>query len=70
MNFLTREVFDALIYAVIIIGLILAAIRLHQDLTRPVENSNEDTQPNPAIGESDHLMPEDTRRSPEANSGK
>ena len=50
MEFLTREVFDALIYAVIIIGLILAAIRLRQDLTRPLANRvDDDTQPNAAI---------------------
>ena len=34
MEFLTREFFDTIIIIVIVIGLILAAIRLRQDLTR------------------------------------
>ena len=35
-RFMTREMFDALIIGVIAIGLVLAAIRLRQDLTRPL----------------------------------
>jgi hypothetical protein len=53
MDFLTREVFDTLIIAVIIIGGALAVVRLYKDLTRPLpderryppEWSDEDTQP-------------------------
>jgi hypothetical protein len=33
---LTREFFDGLIIVVILVGLVLAARRLHQDLTRPL----------------------------------
>jgi len=35
-DLLTPENFDLLIYAVIIVGLILAARRLYQDFTRPL----------------------------------
>lgn len=48
---LTREFFDALIFVVIIVGLILAALRLRADLTRPLppdeepEWAKDDTQP-------------------------
>lgn len=35
-DILTPENFDLLIYAVIVIGLILAAGRLYQDFTRPL----------------------------------
>ena len=59
MDFMTREVFDALIIAVILIGGALAAVRLYQDFTRPLprrstpEWSDEDTQPNLAHIEDD-----------------
>lgn len=57
LDFMTREVFDALIIAVIIIGIALAAVRLYDDFTRPLPNdedeanlrptwSDDDTQPN------------------------
>lgn len=59
LEFMTREVFDVLIFAVIFIGVILAFFRLRVDFTRPLENddeytiqfeeptiSKEDTQPN------------------------
>ncbi len=60
-EFMTREVFDALIIAVIVIGGALAAVRLYRDFTRPLPRSmsppddtgglddgyNDDTQPNP-----------------------
>ncbi len=39
---MTPENFDLLIYAVIGIGLILAARRLYQDLTRPLPPEDED----------------------------
>lgn len=39
----SRTVFDLLVYAVIVVGLILAAIRLYQDLTRPLP-PEEDSQ--------------------------
>ncbi|MBI5667271.1 MAG: hypothetical protein HZC41_04620 [Chloroflexi bacterium] len=47
---LTREFFDTLIFAVIIVGLILAARRLRADLTRPLPDdepawAKDDTQP-------------------------
>jgi hypothetical protein len=48
MNFLTREFFDWLIIGVIAVGLILAALRLRADLTRPLPPQSpfdEDTQP-------------------------
>jgi hypothetical protein len=40
-RFMTREMFDALIIGVIVIGLVLAAIRLRQDLTRPLPPQDE-----------------------------
>ncbi|GEM_PF-807545 len=60
LEFMTREVFDALIFAVILIGLALAAVRLYRDFTRPLPPmqpptrgekpawSDEDTQQNAA----------------------
>ena len=54
MDFMTREVFDALIIGVIIVGLALAGVRLYTDFTRPLphrerpEWADEDTHPNPA----------------------
>jgi hypothetical protein len=36
MDFLTREVFDALIIGVIIVGVVLASVRLYRDFTRPL----------------------------------
>jgi hypothetical protein len=54
LSFMTRNVFDVLIIIVIIVGLILAALRLRADLTRPMPpeppewqsfNPDEDTQP-------------------------
>lgn len=66
LSFLTREVFDALIIAVIIIGLALAGVRLYSDYTRylrlrkPIsagsdepEMSDDDTQPNEVIESAD-----------------
>lgn len=49
---LTREFFDALIIAVILIGLALAVVRLYADFSRPLPDDDEpdwakdDTQPN------------------------
>ncbi len=62
---MTREVFDALIIGVIIVGLALAVVRLYQDFTRPLPDDDvprydwrddadslEDTQQNiPTSGE-------------------
>lgn len=46
MQFMTREVFDALIIVVIVVGLIAAARRLRQDFTRPLPTMpDDDTQP-------------------------
>lgn len=49
MDFLTPEFFDLLIVVVIILGLALAAVRLYDDLTRPLPPStprlDDDTQP-------------------------
>ncbi len=53
MEFMTREVFDTLIIAIIIIGLALAIVRLHKDFTRPLPGdpdyrprwADDDTQP-------------------------
>jgi hypothetical protein len=46
-RFMTREMFDLLIIAVILVGLVLAAIRLRQDLSRPLpsEDHEQPTQP-------------------------
>lgn len=41
MEFVTRELWDALIIGVIIIGLILAFLRLRADLTRPTDDNNQ-----------------------------
>ena len=43
-SFMTREMFDILILINIAVGLVLAGIRLRQDLTRPLppENKSED----------------------------
>ena len=47
-DFMTREVFDSLIILVIIVGVIVAAIRLRKDFTRPINErpqwADEDTQ--------------------------
>lgn len=48
MDFMTREVFDALIIAVILIGTALAAVRIYRDFTRPLPEE-EDTRPNQAF---------------------
>ncbi len=45
MEFMTRGVFDALIYIFIIVGLILAALRIRADLTRPMRDDEDDTDP-------------------------
>jgi len=42
MDFMTREVFDTLIITVVIIGLVLAARRLHADFTRPLPDNRPD----------------------------
>ncbi len=55
LDFLTPELFDALIVAVIILGLALAAVRLYDDLTRPLPaseppvNPDDDTQPHEPV---------------------
>lgn len=50
---MTREVFDTFIIVVMIIGAALAAVRLYQDFTRPLDDddvwSNDDTQPHQVI---------------------
>ncbi len=56
-DFMTREVFDALIFAVIMIGLALAVVRLYRDFTRPLPE-NEDTKPNQAINYSEQTETE------------
>jgi hypothetical protein len=52
LDFLTPQFFDLLIVVVIVLGLALAAVRLYDDLTRPLPGgpaSNlEDTQPHQA----------------------
>lgn len=51
MDFLTPELFDLLIIAVIIVGLAMAAVRLYADLTRPLPpkrpRPDDDTDPRP-----------------------
>ena len=42
MDFMTREAFDTLIIIVIIVGLALAARRLHADFTRPLPDNRPD----------------------------
>ncbi|MFN8372315.1 MAG: hypothetical protein U0694_05485 [Anaerolineae bacterium] len=41
---MTREMFDLLIIAIMVIGLILAAIRLYQDLSRPLPDDEQNTR--------------------------
>jgi hypothetical protein len=52
---LTREFFDTLVIIVIVVGLILAARRFYQDMTRPLPpdadeppRADDDTQPHPS----------------------
>ncbi len=52
MDFLTPELFDLLIVVVILLGLALAAVRLYDDLTRPLPVDEPpfytgDTRPHP-----------------------
>lgn len=42
MDFLTPEIFDALVFAVIIVGVALAALRLYRDFTRPLPDADDD----------------------------
>jgi hypothetical protein len=44
LPFLTREVFDALIIVVIIIGLIAAFLRLRADFTRRLPDDHSDSR--------------------------
>ncbi len=44
MEFMTRNVWDALILGIIAVGLILAFLRLRADLTRPIDDDDTDTQ--------------------------
>lgn len=63
MDFLTREVFDMLIIAVIIIGSALAVVRLYTDFTRPLPphrrdfrddwSDDDDTQPHQSASSDD-----------------
>ncbi len=69
LEFMTREVFDTLIFAVIFIGGAFALVRLYRDFTRPLPDkfnpfvaigeeptkSDEDTQPTPT--HSDNIRP-------------
>lgn len=48
LPFLTRNIFDALIIIVIIVGLILAARRFYSDMSRPLPD--DDTDPHPPPG--------------------
>ena len=41
LEFMTRDVFDALIIAVIIIGGAMAAVRLYRDFTRPLPQEDD-----------------------------
>ena len=75
-EFMTREVFDALIIAVIVIGGALAAVRLYRDFTRPLPRSTPpsdesdgfddgfaaDTQPNPTVPAEPGQKPKSRRR--------
>lgn len=54
MQFMTRDVFDLLIVIVILLGLALAAVRLYDDLTRPLPpEPDDDTQPSRTIQQPD-----------------
>jgi hypothetical protein len=57
MEFLTPEVFDALVFAAIIIGGTLAAIRLYRDFTRPLP------PPRPQINDPFNTPTEPNKRS-------
>lgn len=45
MNILTPQFFDTLIFAVILVGVALAAVQLYQDFRRPLPPHDEDTKP-------------------------
>lgn len=44
MEFMTRHLWDALIIAIMLIGIIFAALRLRADLTRPLDDDQPNTQ--------------------------
>lgn len=44
MEFMTRELWDALILGIIAIGLLLAFLRLRADLTRPLDDEDNNIQ--------------------------
>ena len=47
-DFMTREIWDALIFGVIFIGLALTALRLYSDFSRPDDgDSDDETLPTP-----------------------
>lgn len=46
-DFMTREIWEALILGVIIIGLAFVALRLYSDFTRPIDaDTSDDDLPN------------------------
>ena len=52
LSFLTPQVFNLLVIATIIVGLALAAVRLYDDLTRPLPpGPDDDTQPHKPVDE-------------------
>ena len=44
-DFMTRQVFDTLIFVVFGSGLVVVIIRLYQDFTRPLPKDDSDTSP-------------------------
>ncbi|MEO1665703.1 MAG: hypothetical protein AAFU54_13790 [Chloroflexota bacterium] len=49
-DFLTREVFDVLIYIVFGLGVIAAAVRIYQDFTRPLPPPDGDDERSSSAG--------------------
>lgn len=58
LEFMTREVFDTLIFAVIFIGGAFAFVRLYRDFTRPLPD---DFNPFVPVGNEPALSDEDTQ---------
>ena len=44
-EFFDRQFFDILIFVVFGLGVAAAAVRLYQDFTRPLDDTDDDTQP-------------------------
>ncbi len=61
LDYLTPQLFDSLIWAVILIGGALALLRLYRDLTRPLPPDDDSSGP-PGPGEKTPLFDDDDDR--------